>query len=291
MTVEVTLRQASAGATKVTFLPWCDGRAGGKVSEARAVRSANRKRDKPEGVTQTLKGADWQTLAFEMDNVKCPDGFELEFAGAADATIEVKSVCFKRSSYGGWWSHDSTLPAGRVWRAIAEVGNMAPLFINGREVPSASGMAVRPSFTFQGGEMFDCEALDVAALLKPGANAVALHSVRQGSAPYVYFSLTVVMESGEVLRVQSDGSWKFLGTLPLAAGPQVSAAGFADHEWTAAKGQQGATLNYKHATARPAYAGLITLENPQEPALFFKDRTLVELSVHLPPGLATPSLT
>jgi len=41
--------------------------------------------------------------------------------------------------------------------------------------------------------------------------------------PYVTGTFTVVMESGDVLRLASDGSWKHSQAELLAAGAQVSA--------------------------------------------------------------------
>ncbi len=289
MTVSVTLRAASD--VDVTFLSWCDGRAGGKVPEGKTTRQANRKRAKPEGVSAKLKGgAEWQTLVFKTDSIKRPDGIELEFAGAEGASIEVKSVQFSREMHEGFWRKEFTLPVGKIWRAVGDAGMMCSLFVNGREVPSANGMLVRPSLNFIGGEMFGCESLDFAPQLRAGPNAVALHVARNGAAPYVYFTLTVVMESGEVVRMASDGSWKYASGEPLAAGVKVSAPGFDDGAWKPAQGRPGTALSYKQETARPAYAGLILLSSPDEPYLFFRDSAPVEMRVRMPPGIASPQL-
>jgi len=290
MTVSVTLRATSEA--DATFLQWCDGRAGGKVPEGKATRAANRKRTKPEGVSAKLKGgAVWQTLTFKTDSLKRPDGFELEFAGSEGASVEVKSVRFAREMHDGFWRQEFALPAGKIWRAVGEVSMMCSLFVNGREVPSANGMLVRPSLNHANGEMFDCESLDFAPLLRAGGpNAVALHVARKGAMPYVYFTLTVVMESGEVVRIGSDGSWKYLGGEPLAAGVKVSAPGFADQAWAAADARPGAALNFKHDTARPAYAGMMRLSSPDEPYLFFRDSVPVALRVTVPPGIVSPQI-
>lgn len=289
MTVSVQVK-VSAPAT-VTFLPWCDGVAGGKVAEAKAVRKANRKRTKPEGVSAKVGASEeWQTVSFKTDSIKHSDGFELEFAGAEGTTVMMKSVRFTREMHAGWWRREFTLPLGKIWRAVADVGMMCSLAVNGREVPSANGMRIRPSFNFANGEMFDCEAVDLAPLLKAGTNAIGVHVARNGAAPYVYFTLTVVMESGEVVRVASDGSWKYAAQEPLAAGGKISAAGFNDRAWVAATARPGSALNYKAATARPAYAGLMMIENAAEPYLFFHETAPVEIRVKIPPGIAAPQI-
>jgi hypothetical protein len=289
MMVKVTLRASAPGT--LTFLPWCDGMAGGKVAEGKATRKANRKREKPEGVTTKLSGgAEWQTVAFKMDNVKSADGFELEFEGPESATVEVKSVRIAQEMHEGWFRREVALPPGKIWRAVGEVGMMCSLFVNGREVPSANGMLVRPSLNFARGEMFDCEALDLAPLLRAGPNAVALHVARPGAAPYVYFTLTVIMESGEIIRLATDGSWKYAKGELLAEGAKLSTPGLDDRAWKPADSHPGSALNYKRPTARPAYAGLMLLESPDDPYLFFRDAVPVELRIKVPPGVAAPQI-
>jgi len=258
------------------------------VPESKTVRAANRRRDKPAGVMQKVAaGADWQTVTFATDSIKHSDGFELEFAGATGTRVELKSVRFERVMHAGLWRTEFALPAGKVWRAIGEVGMMSSLAVNGEVVPSRGGMRLRPSFNHSNGEMFDCEALDLAPLLKAGGkNAIALHSVRNNAPPYVYFTLTVVMESGEVVRVRSDGSWKHGVMRPLADLAKASTPGFSADGWVAANGKPGSSLNYKAATARPAYAGLLVIENPREPYLFYRDDAPVEFALKTPPGMA-----
>ena len=83
MTVNVLMKVSAPVTT--TFLPWCDGMAGGKVPESKTVRAANRKRSKPEGVhAKVAASAEWQTVTFKTDSIKHSDGFELEFAGAKE---------------------------------------------------------------------------------------------------------------------------------------------------------------------------------------------------------------
>ncbi len=284
-TVTVTMKTSTE--VTATFLPWCDGMAGGKVPESKTVRSANRKRAKPAGVNaKVTPGEEWQTISFKTDSIKHSDGFELEFAGVEGSTVILKSVRFSREMHAGCWRKEFTLPPGKIWRAVADVGMMCSLAVNGRAVPSANGMRIRPSFNFANGEMFDCEPLDLAPLLAPGTNAIALHVARNGAAPYVYCTLTVVMESGEVVRVMSDGSWKYGAKEPLTAMAKVSTAGFDDAIWNPADARKGASLNYKAATTRPAYAGLIVIENATEPYLFFRDTVPVEFTVKTPPEVS-----
>ena len=284
MTVMVAMKTSAA--VEATFLPWCDGEPGGKVPESKTVRSANRKRAKPAGVSaKVAAGDEWQTVSFKTDSIKHSDGFELEFAGAEGSTVMLKSVRFDREMHAGWWRKEFTLPPGKIWRAVADVGMMCSLAVNGQAVPSVNGMRIRPSFNFANGEMFDCEALDLAPLLTPGANAIAVHAARNGAAPYVTFNLTVVMESGEIVRVMSDGSWKYGAKETLASAPNVSRAGFDESAWTAAAARKGASLNYKAPTSRPAYAGLMMIENAAEPYLFFKDSAPVEMRYQVPPRL------
>ncbi len=289
MTVAVTMK-TSAPVT-ATFLPWCDGMVGGKVPESKTVRSANRKRAKPAGVNaQVTPGDEWQTVSFKTDSIKHSDGFELEFAGAEGTIVKLKSVRFSREMHAGCWRKEFTLPPGKIWRAVADVGMMCSLAVNGREVPSVNGMRIRPSLNFANGEMFDCEALDLAPLLAPGTNAIALHVARNGAAPYVYCTLTVVMESGEVVRVMSDGSWKYGAKEPVSPLAKVSTADFDDAAWTAADARKGASLNYKAPTTRPAYAGLIVIENAAEPYLFFRDTVPVEMRYRVPSALGKQEL-
>lgn len=289
MTVRVKLR--STAAAKVTFLVWCDGRIGGKLGESSTVRKANRQLAKPVGLALPLKGGDeWQTLEFPTNSIKHPDGFELEFAGAAGTTVEIESVRFVREMHAGVWRKEFTLPEGKIWRAVGEVSMMCSLFVNGAEVPSANGMLVRPSFNHSNGEMFENEALDFGPLLKSGANALALHCARNSTPPYVYFTLTVVMESGDVVRVTSDGTWFYSQDSTLADAAKVSVPGFDAAAWKAADARRGSNLNYKTPVARPAYAGRLLLRSPDEPYLFFKDSAPVRIQVAVPPGLAGASI-
>jgi hypothetical protein len=291
VTAIVTLRASAAGT--VIYLPWCDGKPGGKLAEGKATRQANRKRAKPEGVSARMSGsAEWQTVAFKSDSLKHSDGFELELEGAEGTMVEVKSVRFMQEMHEGWWRKQFTLPPGKIWRAVADVGMMCSLFVNGTEVPSGNGILVRPSLNHARGEMFECESLDLGPNLRAGGgNAVAVHVARPGAAPYVYFTLTVVMESGEVVRIASDGSWKYAHGFALSDGVKLSAPGFDESAWKPALAHRASALNYKQETARPSYAGLMLLASPEEPYLFFRDTAPVEVRVKLPPGIAAPQIT
>ena len=269
--IQIKARQSDGAATTWDLLPWCDGLLGGKTTQGREERRAIHKGSRPEGSLAQLSGADWQTLVFPADSIKHPDGFEIVIHGAHGRSVEIASVQVVQEVTEGWFRKEFDLPVGRVWRAVAEVGNQTIVHVNGQLVPGDNPVVIRPSHSHVGAEFYQSQPIDLAAYLKPGRNVIALYGRRLGTySPYIYFQSTVTMESGEVLRIDSDESWQYSPT--------------GDANFVAATVKERAYLNLKDSQARPVYDGRIVLEHPSDRLLFFGDVKPVEIVARIPPA-------
>ena len=271
--IELRVKQ-SAEASTWTLSLWQDGKQ--KVPSMPRAKSTK---------TEELKGTEWQTLSFFVELVS-PDGFEIKIAGPAGNLIEIDSLRVLQKKRQGYFRRGFTLPTGKVWRAVAEVGQYMRLYVNGQEVVFQPYNSVFYSLT----------PVNLAPYLKPGQNCIAMcandkplryigHFMSTQDPPWGYLQGTVVMSGGEVITLDTGTEgWKVSET------PQDgwTKPGFDDTPWKMAENEPKYHNDRDEFTRRlPAYDGRLVLENPhQDPKLFFSDAQPLHVNVRVPEGLA-----
>lgn len=272
--VRLRLRQ-SAGKTKWTVRPWCDG---ARMEATTAT---------------TVEGTDWQEVDFapvEPDG-PIPDGLELTIEGPPGTRVELEWLKLVQRVYEGYCRTEFVLPEGKVWRAVAAVGSadhrhwygrneiISRLYVNGRAVPRGTPL-----------QLYHTTPVDVAPYLKPGRNCVGFYGLRIKYSPFIYFQAKVVMENGQVVTVRSDDRWKYC---PREA-EGWNQAGFDDSGWAGVMVSRGQRLTGRDAAWRlhiPAYDGRLVIKNPARRDLFYVDTSPVVVEVYVPPGLKECLLT
>ncbi len=160
----------------------------------------------------TSKTTDWQELRFSPLHARGanPDGLEFIVDGKPGTRVEIEWLKLVQPAFEGYCRVEFELPAGRVWRAIANVGSanyrnwdgtdemISELHINGRVVE-------RSHAAF----LYHTAPVDIAPYLKPGRNCVGFYGRRIGYPPFLYFQAKIVMASGEVIRVATGPGWKY----------------------------------------------------------------------------------
>ena len=238
--------------------------------------------------TATVAGDDWQEVAFKaLETAVTPDGIEFTVEGDEGTRIELAWLKLSQDEkvYEGYCRAEFTVPAGKVWRAIAEVGGATErhwfnrlqiasrLYINGNVVERPSALSY-----------VHTAATDIAPRLKPGRNCVGFYGFKTGWQPLLYFQARIIMESGEDVTVASGDEWR----CNAQAAEGWCEPGFDDSAWTNVK--KGMTL---HAMARdmagrspvPAYNGRLVMEHPNRCDLFYSETEDVLLDVRVPAGL------
>ena len=283
--VEIQARQSVDQKSKWTMHFWCDGSEEQSGAPYPSV---------------SLEGKDWQELEFARKTgggrlMACPDGFELEIEAAQGTEIEIKSLDITRQVYEGYCRREFEIPSGEIWQAMATIGNQAILYINGKEVPSKTAIDPRP--TYGGASMYWTRSVDLKPYLKPGRNCIGISGFHPSDyhspPPNLYLQCQVVTRSGEMVRVDSDETWKWSPEYS----PGWSKAGFDESGWKAvspekergpgnAFAQRFWYFKIKKPNDRPAYDGYLVLENPYEAKLFYSDAKPVVIQVRIPDGLA-----
>ena len=226
-----------------------------------------------------LKDTEWKELKLRIHPRvhPTPDGFDLSIESKPGNVIELSQVRAVGPNFEGYVRKEFIVPQGKVWRAIAHVGNPCQLFVNGKQVPRESGvLRIPPPW----GIYWHASPVDLAPYLRPGRNCIGLYAQRIDYHPYIYFQAQVVMDSGEVLRWQSDKTWR--RSSEPAAG--WSEPGFDDAAWQEAKTK--APFFYYMGGAMAGYDGRLVMENPQGDKLFYSHSKPVVLRVLVPQGLA-----
>ena len=236
-------------------------------------------------VSATLKGNDWTELAFKEGlQLPIPDGLEIEVEGEQGASLEIEQVKIVQPRCEGYCRKEFTVPQGKVWRAIADVGGppdttwsgsskiVTALYINGREVKRIGPRTI-----------YDIAAVDIADYLKPGQNCVAFYGFGLGS-PYTFLQARIIMASGEVITWQTDDSWKYSPRQEKG----WNQVGFDDSQWKNARIRQ---FIYWWPGI-PAYSGRLVIKNPYRKELFYVEGRDVIFDVQVPEGLKaqTPAL-
>lgn len=255
----------------------------------------------------TLEGRDWTTLGFKnfaSRNDPGSDALSVEISGAAGTRIEISRLAIGRDYYAGCFRTIVDLPRGKVWRAVADVGNQSILYVNGKEVKTGSLIRTRPYNRGGAWQWFRNEAVDFTAYLKPGKNCIALRGGSSYMPPTLYMRGSVIMESGKRTEINSDETW----TWRQRPEPGWTEADFDDEAWQHpgtkstnlqsahnypdAQAVKGWRLYLQSKSGRPVYDGLMTLENPEDRRLFFSDSEPFTVVVRTPLGMADrgPSL-
>lgn len=170
----------------------------------------------------------------------------------------------------GYFRKPFLIPADRIFSAIVEIPLYdCALYANGQLVYRASS---RISKTWR----YWTHGLNIAPYLHAGTNVIGLQALG-GS---VYLHGNVIMESGETLSLASDTTWKYAPDAPA----NWSSAVYNDSAWATTQAQNVDlnTLRFH----KPAYQGLLILENPYEDKLFYSDTNDVIFTVRVPAGLA-----
>ncbi len=253
------------------------------------------------GGGKTVEPGAKQLLEFNLKG-KDLGGFKLvvEDKGLAGKTIRVKDIKLSADIYEGYFRREVTLPDGAIWEAVAEVGNMTALHVNGQLVDDETVIMPRP--VYRGGVMYQSKRVPLKSHLKPGKNVVGLYVMRAGSTTMAYFRGSIIMASGERILLDSGTNWVWNRAAPAnwLAG-DYNAAG-----WLAVKhaGPQDAfsdlmsrkcreafavpatqiSFNYRPRGDMPAYDGCIKLRNPGDTKYFFDEKNPFALEVAIPPG-------
>lgn len=278
--VRFKARQSMDTTTKVELRFW-----------ARGERDPGREGSYSSGQhRKTLEGTEWQDLAFRTWlSLPLRDGFDIEIRGPKGNTIEIKDLAITRYENKGYFRKEITLPDSEIWRAVAEVGAMTHLYINGKQV----GKTGKPQ---GGGEMYGNETVDMAEHLVPGeVNCIAVYGRRHGEQPgylpYICMQGSVVMTSGERFLVDTDASWVW----SREAEEGWNEPGFDQSDWrqvTKERDPDNVTvstdwaLRSKNKTERPVHDGYIRLRNPRDAQLYYEDAEAVVFDILAPRGLA-----
>jgi len=189
----------------------------------------------------------------------------------------------EEQGYQGYARKEFTLPEGKVWKAVADVGSSTDRIWSGERMISAlylNGQLVeRPHIS---GMLYGAAPVNIKDYLRPGTNCAGFYGFRlKGYPPYIYMQATIIMESGETIRVTTDGAWTY--SPGKAAG--WNEPGFDDSRWQPAQTRGHMFWPYQQ-NILPAHHGHIRLRNPARKDLFYTDDRDVVVDVLLPPGLA-----
>ena len=261
--VELRVKQSAQASTWKLDL-WANGK--GSIGSYSYVGRVT-----PTG-TQELKGTEWQTLSFR---VKLPgaDGFGLSITGPANNVIEIDSLRIVEKATAGFFRKEFTLPPGKVWRAVADIGQEMTLYVNGKEVPFMPANLKR--------QLLETVPVDLTPHLKGGKNCIALFGSRLSKdEPFAYLQGKVVVSSGEQILLDTNRTWR-------ASDEEVKGwnqVGFDDSAWSPAR---TASPNLSYAIrCWPGYDGRLAMDNPyHDPQLYYRTEKPVVVNVRVPEGL------
>jgi hypothetical protein len=259
----------SPGKSKWTLRLWRDGQ---RLEETRSA---------------ALEGPEWREIGFEplRSGGANPDGLELTVEGDKGTHIELEWLKLAQPVFEGCCRTEFVLPEGRIWRAVADVGSAndrnwygvdqmsSRLYLNGKVVERKAAL-----------HLYHTRPVDIAPYLKPGRNCVGFYGFRIGYQPFLFFQATIVMESGEVVKVASGPQWKCNPRAPQG----WNEVGFDDSSWTAVGGGSAPWPAVRDAAMQlclPAYGGRLVIKNPSRRDLFFSEAGDVAVDVCIPPGL------
>ena len=254
------VKQSQPDASRWTQRIWRDGESVGKAA------------------TATLAGTEWQVLEFKNGIRPAGDGFELEISGPAGNEITISNLEIIGPIFRGCFRKEFTIPEGRIWRAIANVGNYTDLYVNGQPVPTANGIE-RRRYGW-GWRKYQTTPVDLAPYLRAGPVCLAVASEWTDEFPNAFLMAQVVMEDGRLIQLDTSDEWH-VSPHPQ---PRWTEVGFDDATWPRATARN--PLLWYCGGKAPVYDGLLALENPYEDKLFYTAERPVVIVVQMPPGLA-----
>ena len=220
--------------------------------------------------------------------VPTPDGLEIEIEGQPGDQFEISYLKLVQPRHEGYIRKEFVLPAplrvsgaGKVWRAIAEVGGVPELrfygrnkiihrlYINGREVKRRGA-----------GYLYAAAPVDIAPYLRPGKNCVAFYGYRVGPAghfPFLFLQSRIIMDNGEQITIQTDNTWKYSPTEE----PGWNKPGLDDSKWSPV----GVGMTPLNDPSGLGTYGYLRLKNPARKDLFYTDDSNIEVEVWVPAGL------
>ncbi len=255
---------------------WCDGKL--IATKRSRQRASFVKLDKDE----------WKDLEFKQPCMALPkpDGMGFTIKAPAGTRFELEWVKAVQPMYEGYVRTEFTIPAGKIWKAYANAGNgnnriwfktnriNSEFYINGQLVK-------RPV-----PEMLYCAyPVDIKKYLRAGKNCAAFHGSRVGYPPFIMLNATVIMESGEVIRISTGPGWKY----SPEAGKGWNTVNFNAAKWTVMNNFGGNNIWPGHQKTPPGYLGLIHIINPDKKDLFYTDNQNVRMNIAIPPGLTDKS--
>ncbi|MBN1257278.1 MAG: hypothetical protein JXA52_06190 [Planctomycetes bacterium] len=274
----------------------------GSLGATKTLTSKLYARGGPSGPAEkstTLAGSSWATVIMEQNNgtvFPTSDGFKLTITGTSSGeNFEIEWVKLTSTRCQGYLRKEFTLPAGTVWRAIAEVGAPPEFLWYGWNKITAklyiNGVEVRRNHT---GYLYHTSSIDISSYLQPGTNCIAFYGYRVKYKPQCYFQSRIIMADGTDVEWRTDGTWK---SNP-SAGAGWNNVGYDDSTWDTAQGAYGIYVNTSgdggsdaDTVPMAAYDGYIDIRNPDpiKRELFYEEGMNVLMDVYVPQGLKTPS--
>lgn len=273
--VLVQAEQDGGPATQWRMYYWADGK---RLEMRRA----------PHHTDATLEPNGEQTLEFDREVIlPAPDGLEFIITGEPGTHIVIEQLEVQQTEHEGYVRTEFELPEGEIWRATAEVAGqpvqrwfradriLNELFINGENVERVGAL-----------QYDQTRPVDLKPYLKPGqANAIGLYGYRIPSSPVLFAQATIIMTSGEVIRVGTDDSWRYSADAPEG----WAMADFEAEDWkpVATNGLPGIHSQAPDGTLLiPVHEGYIRFANPNAERLAYNSDETVSFEVVVPAGLA-----
>ncbi|MFA9477954.1 hypothetical protein ACERK3_06540 [Phycisphaerales bacterium AB-hyl4] len=243
----------------------------------------------------TLTPGNQQTLTFHTGSViPVPDGLEFVIRGEPGTRITLQQIDVQQDEREGYIRKQFTLPEGEIWRATAEVAGqprhrwsrsakvLNHLYVNGEYVDRTGALHIEHT-----------RPVDIKPFLKPGqANAIGMYGYRINSSPMLFVQATIIMTTGEVIRVGTDDSWTYTRT----ADDAWSTADYDDADWEPVSLGRAPNVHVRsndRTWLRPSYEGYLHFKNPDAARLTYNSDRDVSFEVVVPEGLAErqPTLT
>lgn len=274
--VVLSVRQSSPR-TQWTMWYWADGE--------RVTMSSGTYDETTTTAKAAIEGADeWHDLLLHASPVEpAPDGLEFLIEGEPGTEMEIREVRIEQHFREGYVRGEFEVPDGPVWRAVVEVSAQPvvvdgvtnyPLFVNGQQVPRMGAAQVT-----------DTAAVNIARYLKPGKNVIGMYARGVRENPLLFVEGAVIMQSGEIIDVQTGGGWRYAPT----AEENWSTSDFDASGWQpAALGRKPSVGSRTYATVYPfpVHTGYLQIRSAPNEKLFYNSQENVTFEVHVPAGLA-----
>jgi len=276
--VLLRVRQSVAQTSQWQARMWSDGK---------RLSATERNVDAGFGMRDELEGTEWVELEFKEYAANygavqqpIPDGFEVTIRAQPGTEIAIERVSVGQPRVRGWFRKEFQLPEGEVWRAIVNASTSARLYVNGQFVDRTNGLRLEPP---KWG--WETLAADIGPYLREGTNCIGLYGSRIGPTeahcPFFYLQGEMILESGEVVRLGTDETWRY----STVEEEGWSEPGFDDGDWRRPERTSPPSYLHRDKPQVPAYAGALLIERPGGGNLFFSTDESARLDVRIPPGL------